>query len=72
MKKFIDYDNPAANTLHVQEKGGKNDICYITSYGKNRTYLYDKVSLGDSIIKKSGSKVYHVKSSGKDYFYEYK
>jgi hypothetical protein len=72
VKKFIDHDNHAAHTLFVQGKGGKNDICYIDSYDKNVTYLYDKVSIGDSIIKKPGSKIYHVKSSEKDCFYEYK
>ena len=71
-KKFIDHDNHSASTLLVQGKGGKFDACYITSYDSNAIYLYKKVVVGDSIIKKAGSKTYHIKSLGKDYFYKYK
>lgn len=72
VKKYINYSNHAAHTLWVQGKGGINDICYITTNSLDSIYLYNKISIGDSLIKKPGSSLYHIKSSAKDYTYEYK
>jgi hypothetical protein len=72
VKKYIDYKNHRAHTLWVQEKGGKNDIFYLSTYDTDSVFLYNRITLGDSIIKRPGSKVYAVKSRKKNYTYEYK
>lgn len=71
VKKLIDYDNHRAHTLWVKGMGGINDICSITSFDTDSIYLYNRVDIGDSIIKKPGSKLYHIKSAEKNFVYEH-
>ena len=72
IKKYINHDNHGAHTLWVQGKGGPNDICYITTYSLDSVCFYNKVAIGDSLIKKPRSLLYRIKSPTKDFTCEYK
>lgn len=72
VKKYIDHDNHGAHTLWIQGKGGPNDICYVTTYSIDSICFYNKVVIGDSLIKKPASSLYRIKSFTKDFTCEYK
>ena len=71
VKKFRNPDDHLAYTIWVEGKYGKQDLFNIISDDRDSLYLYHKISLGDSIIKRKGIKTYHIKGKNKDYFYEH-